>query len=251
MKIILTNDDGIDAPGLDALEAALPLDCSHVIVAPRDPCSGFSHQVTTDRPLQLTPVADDRYHVDGTPVDCVRLALTEIMPDADFLLTGINLGGNLGADIYISGTVAAAREATLMGCPAMAISQYVGVGRKVHWDVSTRRAKPVIADLLAGNMPQHALWNINLPHPPDDQEQVASVICSVDFLPLDIRYRSRADGYTYAGNYHQRPRTQGHDVDICFGGRIAVSAIPVRFQTTPANGILTVATGADHDYYFR
>jgi len=251
MKIILTNDDGIDAPGLAAIEAALPLVGSHVTVAPRDPCSGFSHQVTTDRPLQLTPVANHRYHVDGTPVDCVRLALTKIMPDADFLLAGINLGGNLGADIYISGTVAAAREATLMGCPAMAISQYVGAYREVHWDVSTRRAKPVIANLLAGNLPRHAFWNINLPHPPDDQERVAPVLCPVDFLPLDTRYRSGADGYTYTGNYHQRPRTPGHDVDICFGGRIAVSAIPIRFQSAPDSGILPVATGTDHDYYFH
>ena len=251
MKIILTNDDGIDAPGLVALERALPIDCSCVIVAPRDPRSGFSHQVTTDRPLQLTPVGDSRYHVDGTPVDCVRLALTTIMPDADFLLAGINLGGNLGADIYISGTVAAAREAALMDCPAIAISQYIGAGRNVLWDLSARRLKPVLANLLADPMPRHALWNINLPHPSDDQERLASVICPVDYVPLDIRFRSGADGYTYSGNYHRRPRTPGHDVDICFSGRIAVSAIPVRFQNASDGGILPVATGTDHDYYSR
>ena len=247
MKIILTNDDGIDAPGLAALASALPADCSLLTVAPRDPCSGFSHQVTTHRPLQLTQVDHRRYHVDGTPTDCVRLALSTLMPDADFLLAGINRGGNLGADIYISGTVAAAREATLMGCPAIAISQYIGAGREIQWSISVNRLKPVIAKLLDGQTRPHEFWNVNLPHPPDDQKRVPSAICPVDFLPLEIRFHNGPDGYAYAGNYHQRPRTPGYDVDTCFRGHISLSRIPVLLNHAVDDAQPSVATGGNRD----
>jgi 5'-nucleotidase len=177
----------------------------------------------------------------------VRLALTEIMPDADFLLSGINRGGNLGADIYISGTVAAARESTLMGCPAMAISQYVGAGREIQWPISVHRIKPVIANLLAAQRPPHAFWNINLPHPPDEQEQVEATRCPVDFLALEIRFQSGGDGYAYAGNYHKRPRTPGHDVDTCFSGQIAVSLIPLQLENALSKDESAVAIRMDRD----
>ena len=129
MILLLTNDDGIDAPGLTALETACRGWARRVlVVAPKDPHSGCGHRETTDRPLVLEQVGLDRFHVDGTPADCVRLALTTLLrpagggdaggdpldrPQVDWVLSGINAGGNLGVDIHHSGTVAAAREAAL------------------------------------------------------------------------------------------------------------------------------------------
>ena len=110
MKILLTNDDGIDAPGLEALAAAARcLAGEVVVVAPAEPHSGCGHRVTTDRPLAVAEIAAGWYRVSGTQADCVRLALGRLVPDAALVISGINAGGNLGADIHLSGTVAAAR----------------------------------------------------------------------------------------------------------------------------------------------
>src|SRR5262249_57858395 len=122
MKLLLTNDDGVFAPGLEALaEAAAELG-EVLVVAPASHLSGCGHRVTTHGPIRVEQVAPGRVAVDGTPGDCVRVALHDLMPDADWVLSGINHGGNLGADVHHSGTVAAAREAVLHGRPAIALS---------------------------------------------------------------------------------------------------------------------------------
>ena len=111
MRILLTNDDGWDAPGLAALKTlAAELGEIHVL-APRDPQSYMSHRVTTDKPMHLVETSANQFHLEGTPADCVRAALREVICDVDWVLAGINRGGNLGADLFTSGTVAAAREA--------------------------------------------------------------------------------------------------------------------------------------------
>src|SRR6516162_8079498 len=107
MKFLLTNDDGIDAEGLAALaEAAAPLG-TIVCVAPDSHHSGCGHRVTTDRPLRVRPLGDNRWSLDGTPADCVRVALAHVAPDVDWVLSGVNHGSNLGVDVFHSGTVAA------------------------------------------------------------------------------------------------------------------------------------------------
>src|SRR5437764_14701467 len=129
MKLLLTNDDGIDAPGLAALLAAARPLGEPVLVAPLAAHSGCSHRVTTDGPIRVEhrPAG---FAVEGTPADCVRVALHDIVRDAAWVLSGINAGGNLGADVYISGTVAAVREAVLHGYPGVAVSQYRKRGRE-------------------------------------------------------------------------------------------------------------------------
>src|SRR5271166_725370 len=127
--LVLTNDDGVDAPGLQALlQAAKGLGRCRVI-APSGPLSGCAHQVTTHRPIRISPRGPDVLEVGGTPVDCVRLALTSLATDLGWVLSGINAGGNLGTDVYISGTVAAARETAIHGLPAIALSHYIARGR--------------------------------------------------------------------------------------------------------------------------
>ena len=124
MKLLLTNDDGIEAPGLAALAEAAAGFGEIAVAAPLHAHSGCSHRVTTDGPLVVDLRADHRAAVSGTPADCVRVALHRYYPNFDWLLAGINAGGNLGADVYLSGTVAAVREAALHGRPGIAFSCY-------------------------------------------------------------------------------------------------------------------------------
>ena len=131
--VLLTNDDGWDAPGLAALwQAAEGLGRCR-LVAPIGPVSGCGHRVTTAHRSRSRPLGEDRVAVDGTPADCVRLALDHLTPGVDWVLSGINAGGNLGADVYHSGTVAAVREGVLHGVPGIALSHYIAAGRVIDW----------------------------------------------------------------------------------------------------------------------
>ena len=109
MKIVLTNDDGIDAPGLDTLNRCVEQLGDVIIVAPQNAQSGIAHRVTTREPIRINQLGSDRHSIDGTPADCARIALKVIAPDADWLISGINACANLRSDVYNSGTVAAAR----------------------------------------------------------------------------------------------------------------------------------------------
>src|SRR6478672_7932026 len=124
MKLLLTNDDGIDAPGLAALQRAAEQLGQAVVAAPATHQSGCSHAVTWEKAVRIEERGPDRFAVHGTPADCARLGLLKLVPDAKWVLSGINHGGNLGADVYYSGTVAAVREAVLHGWPGIAVSYY-------------------------------------------------------------------------------------------------------------------------------
>lgn len=232
MKLILTNDDGIDAPGLSALEKALDGAGDLIVVAPADANSGVSHRVTTRTPIKMDRVGENRYQIHGTPADCARIALTQIAPDAGWIIAGINRGGNLGADVYISGTVAAVREGTLLGYPGIAVSHYVAKDRNVDWDLATRRISPVLDRLLRGRLASGCFWNVNLPHPNGNNSQLDVVFCPLDTNPFAVRYEINENHFMYTGDYHSRPRQPGRDVDVCFSGKIAVTRIPLDIVPT-------------------
>ena len=122
MKFLLSNDDGIEAPGLQALLEATDGLGSAVVVAPAGPQSGVSHRVTWEEGVWLEPRGTDRFAVHGTPADCTRLGLLRVAPTTQWILSGINHGGNLGADVHYSGTVAAVREGVLHGWRGIAFS---------------------------------------------------------------------------------------------------------------------------------
>mgnify|MGYP003328012851 CR=1 FL=1 len=223
-KILLTNDDGWDAPGLAALKQLASELGDVFVLAPRDPHSYAGHRVTTDAPLELVETAPNQFRLSGTPADCVRVALTHVFPDIDWVLAGINRGGNLGADLWTSGTVAAAREAALLGKPAIAVSQYIRRNLTLDWDRSRELALPVVRDLMARPSPARSYHNVNLPHlEPGETTQV--IECEPDNQPLDVRYRTQDGHIHYAGSYPQRPRTPGRDVDQCFAGSITISRL--------------------------
>jgi len=224
MRILVTNDDGWDAPGLAALKTLAGHFGEVLVLAPKDPHSYAGHRVTTDCPLVLAETGAQEFTLTGTPADCVRVAVTTLFPDVDWVLSGINRGGNLGADIFTSGTVAAVREGALLGRPGIAVSQYVRKGVALDWEQSMERARPVIAQLIAEGCPPKGYWNVNLPHL--DSPQEASVVrCEPDNEPLDVRFRQEGDCFHYAGSYPARRRTPGRDVDRCFGGSVTVSCL--------------------------
>jgi 5'-nucleotidase len=225
MRILLTNDDGILAPGLEALfETARQLG-DPVLVAPVEALSGCSHRVTTDGPLSVERREPGRYAIDGTPADCVRVGLHRLAPDSAWVLSGINAGGNLGADVWHSGTVAAAREAVLHGWPAIALSQYRKRNVEYDWRRAAAWAVPLLRDLMARPWQPGTFWNVNLPHLPASEPDPEIVFCPLDPTPLPLSYREEGDRLHYNGDYHQRGRVPGADVDVCFNGRIAVTRI--------------------------
>lgn len=222
MKFLLTNDDGIEAEGLAALQLAARALGNCTVVAPDEHLSGCSHAVTTHQPLLLKTREEGRHSLDGKPVDCTRIGLSHVAPDVDWVLSGINAGGNLGADIYISGTVAAAREAALMGRQAIAISQYRGRDREIDWQTAGLWTAEVLRVLTARPLPQGKFWNVNLPHLVAGAPAPEMVYCKLDPHPLPVEYRQEVGGtFHYAGVYHSRARVAERDVDVCFSGRIA------------------------------
>jgi 5'-nucleotidase len=223
-RILVTNDDGIHAEGLNALFDLASSLGTATIIAPATPLSGCSHQTTTDRELHLEQLAPDRYQVLGTPADCTRLGLVTLWEDVAWVLSGINDGGNLGVDTFMSGTVAAVREAALLGTPAIAFSQYRRDKRARNWEVSRRMAQRVWQWLQDRDLPRAAFWNVNFPEV-DDPERPEIVLCPLEPHPLAVRFQQGERGYLYAGSYQQRARHQGTDVDVCFSGHIAVSLV--------------------------
>lgn len=224
---VLTNDDGFDAPGLKALWDVLnPLQPT-VVVAPRRPHSAMGHAVSLRRPMALERVSANWYRLDGTPADCVRVALHHLRMDPSCVFAGINPGANLGTDAYHSGTVAAAREAAIYGFRGIAVSQYICRDQSIDWPASGHHAGRVIAKVLSWRHRDGRYWNINLPSPLTLQDRPAIGRCRVERQPQQLVFQSSEQGLVCTGNIHQRPRTPGRDVAVCFGGRISVSGLNV------------------------
>ena len=227
MKVVLTNDDGIDAPGLASLELIFQQFSTPVVVAPQEAQSGVGHRVTTPSPIHVRHLKESRFSVGGTPADCTRLALKEYAPDAEWLIAGINPGANLGSDVYQSGTLAAAREAAILGYRSIAISQYIARDRQVDWDVTRFHATKVLSLLLKKSISAGQYWNVNLPHPIDYHSQLEYTFCSLDKNPHRYGYRREADDYYYNGIIHERPRDSGYDVAVCFGGQVSITLLKI------------------------
>ncbi len=168
-RILISNDDGINSPGIRVLEKiARALSDDVWTVAPELEQSGASHSLTTRRPLRLHEIAPHRYAVDGTPTDCIVLAVKRLLRDRppDLVLSGINGGSNVGEDLTYSGTVAAAMEATLLGIPAAALSQDFRDGAPIPWETGEAFGPDIIRRLLRRPWPDSTLININFPAVP-------------------------------------------------------------------------------------
>ncbi|ANN95323.1 TPA: 5'/3'-nucleotidase SurE [Legionella pneumophila] len=168
MKILVSNDDGVLAPGIKILANELSTLGEVKVVAPDRNRSGASNSLTLTQPLRVKQLDNGYYSVDGTPTDCVHLALTGFLePIADIVVSGINEGANLGDDVLYSGTVAAAMEGRYLGLPAIAISM---VGDNIqYYETAAIIAKQLVIKLSANKLPSQTILNVNVPDLPLSQ----------------------------------------------------------------------------------
>jgi len=165
--ILITNDDGIYAPGLQTLADALAGRWDTVVVAPDREQSASSHSLTLHHPLRVQKVTPDRYSVDGTPTDCVMLGMHGLLPrKPNLVISGINQGSNLGDDVIYSGTVAAAVEGTLLGCAAIAISLVPDAGNGYDFTAARDISCEVVAQVIRDGLRPDFLLNVNIPGGP-------------------------------------------------------------------------------------
>lgn len=240
--IILTNDDGIGADGILALERSIAQIQSYqptllpdeiAIVAPAVQQSGCGHQVTTDQPLKITQQETHAWAIEGTPADCTRVALWHLYPKTRWVLSGINAGGNMGSDVYISGTVAAVREAALHRIPAIAFSHYRDGKRAYDWDRVSGWATKILLDLMSRPYEAGTYWNINFPHLLPDAPDPAIVFCAPCTQPLPVVFQenttdqSAVNELIYCARYRDRKRDPASDVETCLSGNIAITQLRI------------------------
>ncbi len=171
-RILVSNDDGIHAPGLKIMEKiAKSLSKDVWVVAPETEQSASGHSLTLTAPLRVRKVSARKFAVNGTPTDCVLLAVNDIMRDhrPDLVLSGVNAGGNLGEDVTYSGTVAAAMEAALLGIPAIALSQVRKNGSPVRWSTAEHHGADIVRRLYEQGWPAGVFMNANFPDFPHDK----------------------------------------------------------------------------------
>jgi 5'-nucleotidase len=169
LKILVTNDDGIHAPGLTALADALKHLGPVAVVAPDRERSAIGHALTLHHPLRAVKVGDNMYAVDGTPTDCVNLGIHSLLDfKPDIVISGINRGGNLGDDVTYSGTVSAAMEATLMGIPAFSVS-LVTSGEGENYPAAAAFSAHLARKVCSEGLPNDTFLNVNVPDLPVDR----------------------------------------------------------------------------------
>lgn len=191
MKILVSNDDGYSAPGLAALvEAMRPL-AELVVIAPEQNHSGASNSLTLNRPLSVRTAANGFMYVNGTPTDCVHLAVTGLLDfKPDMVVSGINNGENLGDDVLYSGTVAAAIEGRFLGLPTVAFSLRRPNEGRADFTAAARVARMIVSHLLAQPLDRHMILNVNIPHLPFEELR--------GFRTTRLGHRHRADQVTRA-----------------------------------------------------
>lgn len=176
VRILVTNDDGITSPGIHAVAAALGALGEVWIVAPDRERTAVGHAVTLHKPLRLTKMAPRVFMVNGTPVDCVNLALVKVLPGRPSLIvSGINRGVNLGDDVMYSGTVSGALEGTILGIPSIAVSQEGN--ETFRFDVGAQYAARVAAEVLRHGLPPETILNVNIPNVPVRSIKGVKVTC--------------------------------------------------------------------------
>lgn len=184
MRILLSNDDGIHGPGLKVLESiARTLSDDVWIVAPETEQSGAGHSLTLRRPLRIRKISEKKFAVDGTPTDCVMIAVNEVMGKnkPTLMLSGVNQGANSGEDVTYSGTVAAAMEATLLGVPSIALSQASSFKHHTKWSTAEHHGPTLIKRILKNEWPRDVLMNINFP------DVISSSVTGVRVVKQGIR----------------------------------------------------------------
>ena len=231
-RVLISNDDGINAPGLKLLEKVMRKLAREVwVVAPETEQSAASHSLTLRQPLRIRKVSKHRFAVNGTPTDSVLLGVNKVMKDnpPDLILSGVNRGGNLGEDVIYSGTVAAAMEGTLMGFPAVALSQVTRDQHPVKWATTEAWLPKVLNGLIKMSFPASVLVNVNFP------DVTAANVSGMEITrqgrrkiggDLQTGVDPRGDTYYWVGPQRVEDRfRKGTDLEAINRGAISISAL--------------------------
>ncbi len=245
MNILLTNDDGIYAEGIWVLNNLFARAHTVTVVAPDRERSAVGHGITLHDPIRAHKVlingGDTGFAVTGTPADCVKLGVTEILDrPPDFVISGINPGANIGANINYSGTVAAAKEAALYGLPAIAVSMR---GTRIeHYDTAARFVEKLVTDVQARGLPFGTCLNINIPDKP--LSDIAGIIITrQEIEPLSESFERRTDprNRTYYWQGYEMPKDSGSlDIDGTALYHDYISVTPIKCDVTDYNMIETL-----------
>ncbi len=254
MRILLTNDDGIHAPGIAALHRVIRHLGEVHVVAPASVQSATSHAITFHRPMATShevvaaEVEEDTFKgiaVDGRPADCVKLAVAELVPHPiDLVISGMNAGANVGLNVIYSGTVAAAREAAFMGIPAIAVSLHLGPPEENDFERGAAQVQSVLESILAKPLDPHTLLTINVPRTIEGDEPRGVRVVPISDSPLqeqfilresddEVRHYEMTDGFKF------RYTPPDSDVDALFQRYITIT--PLHFDLTDHDAIPTWA----------
>jgi len=236
-RILISNDDGINATGLEVLERiARSLSDDVWVVAPTSEQSGASHSLTLHTPLRVRKIEERRFAIAGTPTDCVLFAVREIMGDhpPDLVLSGVNRGGNLGDDVTYSGTVAAAMEGALLGIRSIALSQQIDGPHRAKWATAEAHAPEIIRRAVQPDWPPEMLLNINFP------DVDAGAVTGIDVVPqgkrkIGVKFEERRDprGFPYFWFGRQRDEPDvDYETDLSAVRAGAVAVTPLHLDLT-------------------
>jgi 5'-nucleotidase len=239
MRILITNDDGIHAPGLAVLERiARSLSDDVWIVAPETDQSGVAHSLSLNDPLRLREVSHQHFAVSGTPTDCVIMALRHIMHEKPALvLSGVNSGQNVAEDVTYSGTVAGAVEGTILGIASIALSQAYGPSGRdaIRWDCAEQHAPALLRKIIAEGIDPGSLVNVNFPDcAPEDVRGVAVTAQGKrdqELLRIEPRQDGRGKPYYWLA-FERKRYTPGHGTDLAALADRKISVTPLRIDMT-------------------
>jgi 5'-nucleotidase len=240
MRILLTNDDGIHAEGLQVLERIARQLADEVwVVAPETDQSGFAHSLSLSDPLRMRKVQDRHYAVRGTPTDCVIMGVRKLMKDnpPDLILSGVNSGSNIADDVTYSGTIAGAMEGTLLGIRSIALSQGYSVsedGRAVLWETAERHAPDLLGKLIGLSFPHNVFLNLNFPNCPPDEVQGVEVTSQGRMshgLSLEERHDGRGFPYFWL-RFGRSDAQAGEGTDIAALRDNRISVTPLHMDLT-------------------
>lgn len=247
-RVLISNDDGIHAPGIKVLEGIAKSLAREVwVVAPETEQSAASHSLTRRRPLRIRELGERRFAVDGSPTDSVLLGIRQIMAETppDIVLSGINRGGNLCDDVTYSGTIAAAMEATLLGVPAIAFSLVTEDAPKALWETAERWAPVVLRQLCRVGWPPEVVLNVNFPNLPPDAVtgiEAAAQGTGKTGQGLTVSADPQGDPIYWLGTEMPGDRLrEGHDVDAIARGAVSVTPVSLDLTDRPTLAALAEA----------
>jgi 5'-nucleotidase len=239
MKILVTNDDGIHAPGLDVAERiARSLSDDVWVVAPETDQSGVAHALTLSDPIRMRQVDERRYAIRGTPTDCVIMGFKVVIGEKpDLVISGVNRGQNIADDILYSGTVAGATEGTLLGIPSIALSQAYGLDTRDNplWETAEAHGPRVISRLIAEGFGGGILFNINFPNCAPEAVRGTAITRQGRRIPdwLKVEQRKDGRGFPYYWIGFQRSKMDPEKgTDLFAIGNNEISVTPLSLDYT-------------------